>query len=121
MMSNLFPRAAVASVWIYQGLWCKVFGRVPHHEEIVGSIPFLNPSRAHRALVALGLLECAIALWVLSGIWAPEAASLQTFLLSAMNAAGLVWASRAIPDPIGMLLQNFAFLVLAWIAAWSRL
>jgi hypothetical protein len=93
---------------------------MPHHQEIVDAVPFLNPSRGHRALVALGLLECVIALWVLSGIGAREAALAQTFLLAAMNAAGLVWASRAIPDPIGMLLQNFAFLLLAWIAAGSR-
>jgi uncharacterized membrane protein YphA (DoxX/SURF4 family) len=120
-MSNLIPRAAVASVWIYQGLWCKLVGRMPHHLKIVGTVPFFNKSRAHRALVALGLLECVIALSVLFGIWAPEAALLQTFLLAAMNAAGLVWASRAIPDPVGMLLQNFAFLVLAWIVAGSRI
>jgi uncharacterized membrane protein YphA (DoxX/SURF4 family) len=118
-MSNLLPRAAIASVWIYQGLWCKLLGRMPHHREIVGTVPFLNNSRAHRAVVALGLLECVIALWVLSGICARDAALLQTFLLAAMNAAGLIWASRAIPDPVGMLLQNFAFLVLAWIVAGS--
>jgi hypothetical protein len=118
-MSSLLPRAAVASVWIYQGLWCKLLGRAPRHQEIVATVPFLSASWARRALVALGLLECVIALWVLSGIRARDAALLQTLLLAAMNAAGLVWASRAIPDPVGMLLQNFAFLLLAWIAAGS--
>ena len=120
MPDLLLPRAAIASVWIYQGLWCKMLGRMPRHQEIVGTVPFLTASRAHRALVALGVLECAIALWVLSGMWAREAALLETFLLATMNAAGLIWASRAIPDPLGMLLQNFAFLLLAWIAAGSR-
>jgi uncharacterized membrane protein YkgB len=118
-MSNLIARAAIASVWIYQGLWCKLLGRMPHHQEIVGTVPFLNASRAHGALVALGVLECVIALWVLSGIRPSEAALLQTVLLIAMNVVGLIWASRAIPDPIGMLLQNFTFLLLAWIAAGS--
>lgn len=120
-MSNLIPRAAVASIWMYQGLWCKLLGRMPHHREIVETVPFLNTSRAHRAVVALGLVECVIALTVLFGIWAREAALLQTFLLAAMNAAGLIWASRAIRDPFGMLLQNFAFLVLAWIVAGRRI
>jgi uncharacterized membrane protein YkgB len=118
-MSNLLPHAAMASVWIYQGLWCKLLGRMPHHLEIVGTVPFLNASRAHRVLAALGFLECLIALWVLSGIRAREAALVQTILLAAMNIAGLVWARRTIPDPFGMLLQNFAFLLLAWIAAGS--
>jgi hypothetical protein len=119
-MSSLLPRAAIAAVWIYQGLWCKLLGRMPHHQEIVGTVPLLTPSRAHRALLGLGLLECLIAVWVLSGIRSREAALLQTFLLVAMNAAGLIWASRAIPDPLGMLLQNFTFLLLVWIAAESR-
>jgi uncharacterized membrane protein YphA (DoxX/SURF4 family) len=119
-MSNLLlARAAIAAVWIYQGLWCKLLGRMPHHQEIVGTVPLLTPARAHRALVALGLLECVIGSWVLSGFWPSEAALLQTALLVAMNAGGLLWASRAIPDPVGMLLQNFAFLLLAWIAAGS--
>lgn len=84
-MSSLLPGAAVASVWIYQGLWCKLLGRTPRHQEIVGTVPFLSASWAHRALVALGLLECVIALWVLSGIRARDAALLQTLLLAAMN------------------------------------
>jgi hypothetical protein len=120
-MSNLLPRAAIASVWIYQGLWCKVLGRMPHHQEIVGTVPFLDASRVPRAMVGLGLLECVIALWVLSGLCALEAALVQTFLLATMNAAGLIWAKRAIHDPIGMLLQNLAFLLLAWIAAGSHI
>jgi uncharacterized membrane protein YkgB len=119
-MSNLLPRAAISSVWIYQGLWCKVLGRMPRHQEIVGTVPFLDAARAHRVLLGLGLLECVIAFWVLSGIWARDAALIQTLLLAGMNAAGLIWAKRAIPDPFGMLLQNFAFLLLAWIAAGSR-
>jgi hypothetical protein len=119
-MSNLLPRATIASVWIYQGLWCKVLGRMPRHQEIVGTVPFLNAARAHRALVGVGLLECVIALWVLSGRGASEVALMQTFLLAAMNGAGLIWAKRSIPDPFGMVLQNFAFLLLAWIAAGSR-
>jgi hypothetical protein len=33
-----------------------------------------------------------------------------------MNAGGLIWAWRLIPDPPGMILQNFAFLMLIWVA-----
>lgn len=116
-MSSLIPRAAIASVWMYQGLWCKLLDRMPHHREIVGAVPFVSPSRADRALVALGLLECVVGLWVLCGFGPGEAAWVQTFLLVAMNAGGLIWAKRAVPDRVGMLLQNFAFLLLVWIAA----
>lgn len=34
-----------------------------------------------------------------------------------MNTAGLFWARSLIADPVGMLLQNFVFLLLFWVAA----
>ena len=34
-----------------------------------------------------------------------------------MNSGGLLWARRIIPDPAGMIVKNFAFLVLAWVVA----
>ena len=117
MSSPLLARAAIASVWLYQGLWCKLLGRMPHQMEIVGMVPFLNASQAHWALAALGSLECVIGAWVLSGICPRKAALMQTFLLVFMNAGGLFWASRVVPDPAGMLFQNFVFLSLVWIAA----
>lgn len=30
MASLLIPRAAIALVWLYQGLWCKLLDRPPH-------------------------------------------------------------------------------------------
>jgi hypothetical protein len=117
MPQLLIPRAAIAFVWLYQGLWCKLLGRAPHHRKIVGTVPFLSSSQAQQALAALGSLECVLAAWVMSGWRAQEAALTQTLLLGAMNAAGLFWARNLIPDPAGMMIQNFAFLVLAWLAA----
>jgi uncharacterized membrane protein YphA (DoxX/SURF4 family) len=117
MPSLLLPRIAIASVWIYQGFWCKLLGHAPHHQKIVETAPFLGPFRARQALVALGVLECVVAAWVLSGIRAREAAVMQTLLLLSMNTAGLLWARRLIFDPVGMLLQNIVFLLLAWIVA----
>ena len=29
----------------------------------------------------------------------------------------MLWARRIIPDPAGMIVKNFAFLVLAWVVA----
>jgi len=110
-------RVAIALVWLYQGLWCKLLGRAPHHAAVIGSVPFLNAAEAHAALLALGALECVLAIWVLCGRWAFGAALAQTVLLAIMNTGGVLWASTMIPDPAGMLLQNFAFLMLAWIAA----
>jgi uncharacterized membrane protein YphA (DoxX/SURF4 family) len=110
-------RIAIALVWLYQGLWCKILGRMPRHEAVIGAAPFLNGARGHAALMALGFFECVLAVWVLSGGKPRAAALVETALLAGMNAGGILWARRIIPDPAGMLLQNFAFLVLAWVAA----
>jgi len=117
MPSLLLIRASIAMVWFYQGLWLKVLAREPRHLKIVSSVPFLNPKQTRAALLGLGLLECAVGLWVLSGQFAVPAAFAQTALLVTMNVCGLIWASRLIPDPAGMVFQNFTFLLLAWIAA----
>ncbi len=117
MLSLALPRAAIALVWLYQGLWCKLLGRATRHGKIVGKVSFLNAAQARQALLVLGSMECVLAAWVISGFRAREAALVETLLLGSMNAAGLLWARKLIPDPVGMLLQNLAFLVLAWMAA----
>jgi hypothetical protein len=62
-------------------------------------------------------VECALAAWVLSG-WEPVwAAAAQTALLVGMNANGLLFARRLIHDPAEMVLKNFAFVLLIWVAA----
>ena len=110
-------RGIIALVWLYEGLWCKVLGRMPSQEEIVEAVPFLGLAWSHRVLKALGLLECGLAIWVLSG-WEPVwAAAGQTVLLVAMNSGGLIFARRRIHDPAGMVVKNAAFIVLMWVAA----
>ncbi|NNL25507.1 MAG: hypothetical protein HKP36_13765, partial [Myxococcales bacterium] len=37
--------------------------------------------------------------------------------LVSLNANGWIWSRHIIHDPRGMLVKNFAFLVLAWVAA----
>lgn len=114
-------RLSIATVWFYQGLWCKVLGGVPHQEAVISTAPFLGAAKVHLALVVLGLVECSIAVWVLSGKRMRQAAIVQTVLLAAMNSGGVIWAWQLIPDPVGMIVQNFAFLMLIWIASEDRL
>jgi len=38
-------------------------------------------------------------------------------LLVMLNGSGILWARHIIHDPPGMLVKNFAFLVLAWVSA----
>jgi uncharacterized membrane protein YphA (DoxX/SURF4 family) len=117
MPSPKLIRASIALVWLYQGLWCKLLNGVLQQRAVVATVPFIGTARARTVLIALGLIECCIGAWVLSGKQMRQAALVQTALLVAMNGGGIIWAWRMIPDPGSMVVQNFAFLVLIWIAA----
>jgi hypothetical protein len=120
VVSNRLMRMSIAMVWLYQGLWCKVLGGAPRHEAVIAAAPFIGPAVARAAMVAIGLVECGLAAWVVWGWRMRWAAMAQTALLVGMNAAGLVWARDLLADPVGMILQNFAFVLLIWVAAEGR-
>jgi hypothetical protein len=109
-------RFSIALVWFYQGLWCKVLGGSVHHLAVISAVPVVGPAAGRIALVGVGLVECGLGAWVMAGKRLDWAAVAQTALLVAMNAAGLIWAWRLIPDPVGMILQNFVFVLLIWTA-----
>jgi hypothetical protein len=113
----LLTQIAVAAVWLYEGLWCKLLRGVPLQVDVVEAVPFLGKRSGAWVLQAIGIAECGLAVWVLCG-WHPcLAAVAQTGLLVTMNLGGLLWARQIIPDPAGMIVKNFAFLVLAWVVA----
>jgi hypothetical protein len=113
-------RVAVAAVWLYEGLWCKLLGREPHQLTVVEAVPGLGPKVGALFLKTLGAVEVALGLWALSGIAPLWCAIAQTLLLVTLNANGILWARQIIHDPGGMVVKNFAFLVLAWVAASLR-
>jgi hypothetical protein len=53
----------IASVWLVNGLFCKVLNLVPRHEAIVGRILGQNSSRTFTMLI--GLSEICMAVWIL--------------------------------------------------------
>lgn len=111
------PAAAVAGVWLYHGLWCKLLGGCPEQAEIVATTPGLRTRSPKPALLALGAIEVALSAWVVSGRRPRAAAAAQTALLVAMNAGGLTWGRSHIPAPKALLAENLAFLALVWWAA----
>ena len=118
MMPSLWLiRAAIAAVWLYEGLWCKLLGREPRQLQVVEAVPRFGPRVGGLFLKALGVVETGVALWALSGIAPFWCALVQTLLLVALNLSGVVFARHIIHDPPGMLVKNFAFLVLAWVSA----
>jgi hypothetical protein len=113
----LLVKGAVAAVWLYEGLWCKVLGRERRQVDVVTAVPRLGPLFGKRFLVALGFVEIGLGLWVLSGIAPVLCVIAQAGLLVTLNANGLLWARHIIHDPAGMVVKNFAFLLLAWVGA----
>jgi hypothetical protein len=121
-MPELMPpywliHGAVAAVWLYEGLWCKLLRGEPREIEVVKAVPRYGERFGVPFLMTLGVVEVAIALWVLSGAEPFLCALTQTVLLVTLNANGLIWSRHVIHDPRGMIVKNFAFLVLAWVAA----
>lgn len=108
-------RCAVAAVWLYEGLWCKLLGGMARQMDVVMSVPKLGPIVGRQFLMALGLVEVLLAAWVVSGISPGACAVAQVLLLIGLNANGLLWARHIIHDPAGMVIKNAAFLVLAWV------
>jgi len=110
-------RVAVALVWLYEGLWCKLLGKMPHQVDVVAAHPLFGPARAEAFLRLLGAVEVALAVWVMSGFEALACALTQTVLLVGMNANGLLFSREHIHDPAGMVVKNFALIVLMWVGA----
>lgn len=108
---------AVAAVWLYEGLWCKLLDREPRQAQVVEAVPRFGPRIGVAFLKSLGVVEVALAIWVLTGIAPVACALVQTALLVGLNTGGVLFARHLIHDPAGMLLKNFAFLVLAWVSA----
>jgi hypothetical protein len=84
---------------------------------VVEAMPLYGPRIAPKLLKLLGVAEIAIGVWTLTGIVPIVCAVAQTGLLVILNVCGLLWARRLIDDPAGMVIKNFAFLVLVWVSA----
>jgi len=108
-------RASVAAVWVYEGLWCKILGRVGTQLEVVTAVPRLGPRFGAAFLKMLGMVEVALAVWVMAGVAPSLCAIMETGLLVLLNANGLLWARRIIHEPAGVVVKNIAFLVLVWV------
>jgi uncharacterized membrane protein YphA (DoxX/SURF4 family) len=108
---------AVAAVWFYEGVWCKLLKRQPHQLRVVEAMPHYGARIGKALLKLLGIFEALLGAWVLTGIAPVVCAVVQTALLVTLNACGLLWARRLIEDPAGMVVKNFAFLLLVWVSA----
>jgi DoxX-like family/Uncharacterized conserved protein (COG2071) len=115
MTRTLTP--ALAAVWLVHGLYNKLLGGSPRHLAIVQSVPGLHGVAGAQMLMAIGVAEVAIAVWMLSRrapIWC---AAVQTVLLLSMNVVELTFARRLLLWPAGLLPLNALFLTAVWASA----
>jgi hypothetical protein len=111
--------AAVTLVWWYEGAWDKLLAGSADQRAIVASVPWLPDALVPDAVLAIGVAEVGLGLWVLTGARPRLAAVVQTAALVAFNAGGLLFGHRYLSQPAPMLARNLAFLALCWLVALS--
>lgn len=73
----------ITLVWLINGLFCKVLGLVPRHEEIVSRI--IGNDLAFIFTKTIGVLEILMAVWILSNIRPRFCALSQVIIVAVMN------------------------------------
>ncbi|GAA1893638.1 hypothetical protein GCM10009753_23040 [Streptantibioticus ferralitis] len=104
-------------MWFYEGLWCKVFPGRPDHRAIIAAIPLLPGWAVTPLMVAIGLAEAAVGVWVLSGRRPYLVAGVQTWLIGSFNLGGLLFATDRITEPGRLIVMNLALIALIWLVA----
>jgi DoxX-like family len=73
----------IATVWIANGLFCKVLNLVPQHQQIVGRI--LGFEYSQLLTIAIGCSEILMAVWILSNIKTRLNTIAQITIVATMN------------------------------------
>lgn len=81
----------IGTVWIVNGLFCKVLNLVPRHQEIVARI--LNVDQPRFLTLLIGLAEVGMAIWVLSNRWSRFNTIAQMIIIAIMNTLEFFLAS----------------------------
>jgi uncharacterized membrane protein YphA (DoxX/SURF4 family) len=96
----------IATVWIANGLFCKVLNLVPRHEQIVARI--LGDDHSRLLTILIGLSEINMAVWILSAYKTKLNAIAQIAVVATMNTLEFI----LVPDLLlwGKLNSLFAFI-----------
>jgi len=73
----------LAFVWLVNGLYCKIFHRVPRHQQIVERI--MGNNYAEQITILIGVGEVGLAIWIISGRLSRLVAITQMILIALMN------------------------------------
>lgn len=81
---------STALVWLVNGLICKVLNFVPRHQEIVARI--LGQQFSRELILAIGIAEVVMAIWLLSGYKSRLCTILQIATVLVMNTLEALFA-----------------------------
>src|SRR4051812_43344220 len=112
---HIFSQILIGSVWVFHGLYSKIFNGIPRHRLIVGKI--LGPANSGIATKVIGLLELLLGVWAFTGWRRVECAAMQTAAIVAMNSLEIFLARELLISAIGMVILNVGFLSLVW--SWA--
>lgn len=84
-LTNKILDILIATVWLVNGLFCKVLNLVPRHEEIVGKILHLDRPSANIFTILIGVSEVFMTIWILSSIKHRLNAIAQIIIVMTMN------------------------------------
>jgi len=73
----------IATVWLINGLFCKVLNLVPRHEQIVSRI--LGAEHSRVLTVIIGISEIVMTIWILIGFKKRWNAITQISVIAVMN------------------------------------
>lgn len=114
MPPSWLVRTAVALLWLYEGLWCKVLGREARQAKAVGTVG-MSEAASGAAFKVLGVVEVGLAVWVWSNFAPGWCALVQTLLVGVLTTGALVFARAVIHDPAGVVFKNVVFVTLIWV------
>ena len=76
-------RYFIATIWLINGLFCKVLNLIPRHQNIVAEI--LGSENSRELTILIGVSESCMAIWIVSGIWSRVNSFIQIFVIASMN------------------------------------
>jgi hypothetical protein len=99
------------------GIVFKVLDVVPRHRRIVGRIAGERHARAITVMVGFG--ECALGVWMWSGLWTLACVGLQGAGVAVMNTLEIALAKDLLLSPRLMVLANLGLVAAGLYAALS--
>jgi hypothetical protein len=102
----------IATIWIVNGLFCKVLNFVPRHQKIVAHI--LGDDYSRPLTLLIGLSEIGMAIWILTGWLTRLNAVTQILVIATMNVLEFVLVPDLLMWGKANLVFAFLFIVLIY-------